>query len=123
MIIEAFKTVLSLSVAGGLLIIILLLLKPLTEKRLGAVWQYYIWLAVVAVMLCPFYVKLPSTVSEMTTDKIFEAAEIVDFMEIKPVNFAESKILHHSFSLSPTAMAASIWIGVALFLFLYKIKK
>ena len=121
MIIEAFKTVLSLSVAGGLLIIILLLLKPLTEKRLGAVWQYYIWLAVVAVMLCPFYVKLPSTVSEMTTDKIFEAAEIVDFMEIKPVNFTESKILHHSFSLSPTAMAASIWIGVALFFLLYKI--
>lgn len=51
---EALKIVLSLSLSGTLLILILLLLRPLFKERLSKRWQYYIWLVVVARLLLPF---------------------------------------------------------------------
>lgn len=51
---ELFKLVLSLSVSGGLLILLLLACKPLWKKRAGKRWQYYIWLVVVVRLLLPF---------------------------------------------------------------------
>lgn len=44
----------SLSVSGSLLILLLLLGKPLCQKRLSRRWQYYIWLVVLARLLLPF---------------------------------------------------------------------
>lgn len=44
----------SLSVSGSLLILLLLLGKPLYQKRLSRCWQYYIWLVVLARLLLPF---------------------------------------------------------------------
>ena len=51
---EALKVVLSLSLSGSLLILLLLLLRPLFKGRLSKRWQYYIWLVVVARLLLPF---------------------------------------------------------------------
>lgn len=51
---EMFKIVLSLSLSGSLLILILYLLRPLFKQRLSKRWQYYIWLVVVARLLLPF---------------------------------------------------------------------
>lgn len=51
---EVLKTILSLSCSGGLLIALLLLLRPLVHRRLSRRWQYYIWLVVVARLLLPF---------------------------------------------------------------------
>lgn len=45
--------VLCASLAGGMLALILLLIKPITARRFGAVWHYYIWLAVLLVLLVP----------------------------------------------------------------------
>lgn len=55
-----FKTVLLMSATGGALALILLLIKPFTEKRFNPNWQYYIWLSVLLVMLIPFQISLPS---------------------------------------------------------------
>ncbi|MCM1047134.1 MAG: M56 family metallopeptidase [Clostridiales bacterium] len=51
---EMLKVVLSLSVSGTLLIMLLLLLRSLFKERLSKRWQYYIWLVVVARLLLPF---------------------------------------------------------------------
>ena len=51
---ELLKTVLSLSLSGSLLILVLLLSKQLLRKRMSRRWQYYIWLVVVARLLLPF---------------------------------------------------------------------
>lgn len=51
---EALKIVLSLSLSGSILILILHLLRPLFKDRLSKRWQYYIWLVVVARLLLPF---------------------------------------------------------------------
>lgn len=51
---EIFKVVLSLSLAGSLLILVLLLLRPLLQNRFSRRWQYYIWLVPVARLLLPW---------------------------------------------------------------------
>lgn len=51
---ETIKIVLSLSLSGSLLILILYLLRPLFKDRLSRRWQYYIWLVVVVRLLLPF---------------------------------------------------------------------
>lgn len=51
---ELFKTVLSLSVSGGLLILLLLACRPLWRRRASTRWQYYIWLVVLLRLLLPF---------------------------------------------------------------------
>lgn len=48
------KIVLSLSLSGSLLILVLFLCKPLIRERIGKRWQYYIWLVVIARLLLPF---------------------------------------------------------------------
>ena len=49
-----FKTFLSMSCSGGLLILALLLGKGLVRDRISRQWQYYIWLAAVLRLLLPF---------------------------------------------------------------------
>ena len=51
---ELLKIILSLSVSGALLILVLLLCKPLVKDKLSKRWQYYIWLVVIARLLLPF---------------------------------------------------------------------
>lgn len=51
---EIMKAVLSLSLSGSLLILLLFLLRPLFKEWLSKRWQYYIWLVVVARLLLPF---------------------------------------------------------------------
>ncbi|MDE7248539.1 MAG: M56 family metallopeptidase, partial [Lachnospiraceae bacterium] len=75
---ETLKVVLSLSLSGALLILLLFLLCSLFKERLSKRWQYYIWLVVVARLLFPF---APET-NLMTTlfqgiDRTTEQAEIV----------------------------------------------
>ena len=50
---ELLKIILSLSVSGTILIVLLLLLKPLYQNRLSKRWQYYIWLLVIVRLLLP----------------------------------------------------------------------
>lgn len=51
---ELLKILLSLSLSGSLLILVLLLCKPLFKAKISKRWQYYIWLVVIARLLLPF---------------------------------------------------------------------
>ena len=51
---ELLKTILSLSLSGSFLILILLLCRPIVRDRLSKQWQYYIWLVVISRLLLPF---------------------------------------------------------------------
>lgn len=48
-----FKTVLSMSASGTLLILLLLAARPLIKNRFSRQWQYYVWLVVVLRLLLP----------------------------------------------------------------------
>ena len=50
---ELLKWILSLSLSGSVLILLLTLLRPLVRERVSRRWQYYIWLLVIARLLLP----------------------------------------------------------------------
>ena len=56
---ELLKTVLSLSLSGSVLILLLLALGPLIQTRLGKGWRYYPWLGVGAPPLRPPFCRGP----------------------------------------------------------------
>lgn len=49
-----FKTFLSMSFSGGLLILVLLLSKRFLKDKISRQWQYYIWIIVILRLLLPF---------------------------------------------------------------------
>ncbi len=49
-----FKEVLSMSLSGATLILLLFLLKPVLRERFSKAWQYYIWIIVLIRLLLPF---------------------------------------------------------------------
>ena len=56
---DIFKTVLILSLFGFGITALLLLLKPITAKRLPARWQYCVWIALLISMVLPTYKLIP----------------------------------------------------------------
>lgn len=56
---EILTALLITSLAGSALAGIILLLRPVTRKYFGYGWQYYIWLAVLVVLILPIRVSLP----------------------------------------------------------------
>lgn len=64
---QVFKTLLVMSLTGGLLTLVLLLLKPVTARVFGHRWQYYIWHSVLWVLVLPVKVSagwsLPTHIS------------------------------------------------------------
>ena len=51
---EFVKILLSLSVSGALLLLLILGLKPLYKNKFSKRWQYYIWIVVALRFLLPF---------------------------------------------------------------------
>ena len=56
---DVFKTVLILSLFGFGITALLLLLKPITAKKLPARWQYCVWVVVLISMAVPMYRMIP----------------------------------------------------------------
>lgn len=56
---DVFKTVLILSLFGFGITALLLLLKPITAKRLPARWQYCVWIILLISMVFPAYKLIP----------------------------------------------------------------
>lgn len=75
---EIFKALLITSLAGSCLAAIITIAKPITKKIFGYSWHYYIWLAVLFVMILPVRFNLPKqadipSISEQTIQ--FEQSE------------------------------------------------
>lgn len=48
-----FKLLLSMSVSGSLMILVMLFMKPLLRNKISRQWQYYAWLIVIARLILP----------------------------------------------------------------------
>ncbi len=71
---EILKALLITSVAGSGLALAIAIIRPLTKKVLGYAWHYYIWLAVLLVMMLPVRFSIPSSepmqIPGITTEQI-----------------------------------------------------
>ena len=59
MLIQVFKSVLLMSIVGGVFALLWLCLKPVTRKLVSPQSQYYVWLTVLIVMILPVRFSLP----------------------------------------------------------------
>ena len=69
---EIGKLVVSLSLSGGVLLLVLLSGRPLWKDRVSKTWQYYIWLIVIARLLLPVPTEL-----EFTWERASQAGQSV----------------------------------------------
>ena len=78
---EFVKILLSLSVSGALLLLLILGLKPLYKNRFSKRWQYYIWIIVALRFLLPF---TPNTTIVGSLFEKFDTAAITNEIPTSP---------------------------------------
>ena len=59
MLSEIWKAIMITSLAGTILACMITIIRPVTKKMFGYSWHYYIWLAVLVVMLLPVQLPMP----------------------------------------------------------------
>ncbi len=120
MLAEILISVLIMSAIGSLLILFLLVLKPLTERFFGVRWQFYIWLLVLIVMVCPIKIrtelKLPQaisrTISIVSSKSVDEISVFEDYSGVymsQPVQTGGIKGFD---------IIAWVWLAIAAVLFI-----
>ena len=131
---EFIKILLSLSVSGPLLLLIILGLKPLYKNRFSKRWQYYVWIIVALRFLLPF---TPDTTIVGSLFEKFDTAAITNEIPTSPnvpvpVGTGNSKAepIQTNREINDTAMREPfniyvclffIWSALALVLFVRKI--
>ena len=131
---EFMKILLSLSVSGALLLLLILGLKPLYKNRFSKRWQYYVWIIVALRFLLPF---TPDTTIVGSLFEKFDTAAITNEIPASPnvpvpVGTGNSKAepIQTNREINDTAMREPfniyvclffIWSALALVLFVRKI--
>lgn len=102
------KTILSLSLSGALLILVLFLCRPLVKDRLSKRWQYYIWLVVVARLLLPFApeTNLVGTIFQYLSNAVIQADANLQPKPEAPA-LPETDFSDHGSVLSPAGLVDS----------------
>lgn len=115
MLAEMFITVLIMSAVGSLLILVLLALKPLTERIFGVRWQFYIWLSVLIVMICPIKIKteikLPQAVSQAISNVSSKPADGISVFQDYSGVYMSSPVQTEGLNIFETI--AWVWLFVA----------
>ena len=131
---EFMKTLLSLSVSGTLLLLLILGLKPLYKNNFSKRWQYYVWIIVVLRFLLPF------TPDTTIVGSLFEKIDTVTITNEIPTipnapvfvneDNSESESMQTNRDIAPVAMREPfniyaclffIWSALALVLLVRKI--
>ena len=122
---DIFKTVLILSLFGFVITALLLLLKPITARKLPARWQYCVWVAVLISMVFPAYKLIPKREAQklsIVPQNQTVQAEVQQQEENKPdtVITYDAPIEYREVNLSPKIqirlfdLIAYIWCAGAL---------
>lgn len=89
MIYGIFKTVLMLSAIGGAFGLVLSVLRPITEKNFSPKWQYYIWLAILLVMILPISFGSSEKVFHPRVPQLRADFEVIEMQSTSNVPLAE----------------------------------
>lgn len=104
------EAVLLTSCVGTVLAALIVLFKPLTKRIFPRGWHYYIWLAVLAVMLFPVRFSPPAAVERMT----------VDAVDARKQSALEAKV-YNTYDGGKNIGADKLWICIAALLFVSKL--
>ena len=131
---EFMKILLSLSVSGALLLLLILGLKPLYKNKFSKRWQYYIWIVVALRFLLPF---TPDTTIVGSLFEKFDTAAITNEIPTSPnvpvpadTGNSKAEPIQTNREITTTAMREPfnkyvclffIWSALALVLFVRKV--
>jgi len=73
---DPLKILLSLSLSGGLLALLVFAIKPIFQNKLNKRWQYYIWLVVLLRFFCPSRLGLISLKTYLPQQQVFPSTLI-----------------------------------------------
>ncbi len=122
MLAEIFKAVIITSCIGGALSLILLMMKPLTERFLGAKWQFYVWITAFIVLVCPLKlensVQLPRAVRNGLGQISVSKTEMLSVFEDHSGVYMT---VPTDKSLDVMAIIACVWLVVAVLLFVKRL--
>lgn len=110
---NAFVSILVASVFGTLLAGTLFLLRPLSKKVFSVHWHYFMWLAVLAVMVLPVRITLPKEASIIPSITVSQTAEVITQTQ-QVGDFAP-------FTSEKTTLFPWIWLAVAVISFSIKL--
>lgn len=118
---DLFKTVLLLSAMGAGATLILILLKPLAQKRFPAIWQRGLWIVVAAAMLIPFWRFIPRQELERFTPVVTQtqdnASQEETIQQTEPIIIEDTPMEYREVELTPKIsvriydLIAYIWFG------------
>ena len=125
---EILKHVLILSAVGSVLFLLLYGIKPIAVRTFGAAWQYYTYLCVLLIMLCPISVSLPAktvlphsfiAVQNAATDTVRAAANQTAGKETaaETQNGAEIHVPNGLSAKNAVNLAGAVWLITALVIF------
>lgn len=111
-----YQTVLPLSLAGSVTMLLLLALTPVV-KRLNSTWQYYIRFVAVVLFLVPFSFSLPTPQAHNTTtaapvETLYAVSAFLDTAAVQPPVRQ---------STTPLQLLALVWVVGAVLFALYKL--
>ena len=115
---EFMKILLSLSISGTLLLLLLFGLKPLYKNKFSRRWQYYIWIIVVLRFLLPF---TPDTMNVRSLFEMFHI--IVESPSSPPISKNEDRIINNVTepkSIHLYTYLFFVWSALALVFFVRK---
>lgn len=125
---ELFKTTLILSIFGFGITAVLICFKPITSKKFPAVWQYYVWVAVLFSMIIPAYKLIPKKearkipfITQVQSGVQETAAKDIQndeaaIIEKTPIEHKEIN-LTRKYRIRISDLAAYIWFfGICIFL-------
>ena len=130
---EFMKILLSLSVSGALLLLLILGLKPLYKNRFSKRWQYYIWIVVALRFLLPFtpdttivgslFEKSDTTAvtNEIPTSPNVPASTDIDNSKTEPIQANRDITVTIREPFNRYVCLSFIWSAFALVLFVRKV--
>lgn len=107
---ELLKILLSLSISGTLLILLLFLFKPLFKKKISKQWQYYIWLIVIARLLFPFApeINLVGNLFQAIDNSVLQTENIMP-SEQNSFNLDESNFSNNYTTMKQISIESNQW--------------
>lgn len=113
MLAEIFKAFLITSIAGSALTAAITLLKPVTKRIFGYSWHYYIWLAVLFVMIVPVRFSLPQSSADIPVVNT-QAVQTENITEAVQANTANAGQIANPANTITAAQKATDFIGKIL---------
>lgn len=99
---DAFRAVVSMSLSGSIVGLILFALKPVLKNRLSKQLQYYLWLIVIAQFLLPFSWELSLSKATPKQEAIYAMPQIVTVRDtVNRIVITDEEALEHVSYVAP----------------------